>query len=969
MPRSAWLAVGVALGAAAGAIAGKGFGLAASASLTVVALVAAAIVIGQRWGGPRDRGPRGRRSRNVWSTRLVAVGVGLTAISLRLAVGASVASPSPTSLPEGSGPWTAVVISLGAPKSGAQLTTLRLGVGAGLTVAATLPRYPEIEPGDQIRVAGELRLPPDDDYGRFLDRTGVVATLNSRRLERLGQLAGPTWLLERLRRGSADALARALPEPEAGLAAGILIGLRDRIDRDLAAAFTTAGVSHIVAISGWNISIVAASIAALAGRFNRRRRAVLTVLAIVAYVAFAGASLSVLRAAVMTGVVLLARETGRAGRAAGALGWAAAVLLLADPANVTDAGFQLSTLATAGLLAWGTSLAKRLAGPEPGRLRAWLAESLGVSLAAQAATLPLIVIAFGRLSLVAPAVNLAVTPIVAPAMAAGALALLAGWLVAAGGPSAIATVAGLPAWGCLGLLVAGVRIGAGLPFASVTIGAPASFIAAGFFTAISLVVVQRHRLRDLWRGVGPWPAAGPWHGAGHDHTTSTADPSSRGSAARKRRTDPPTTSRGAALTAAALAVAVASLGLAWIHRPDGSTRITVLDVGQGDSILIQGSRGARLLIDGGPDPNRLLMELDEQLPPWDRRLDAIILTHPHEDHVAGLAMLLGRYRVGRVYEPGMLGPGPGYQAWSEALGRGGPSHGTLAAGDNPAVDNPQLRVLWPDPGAVPLRPPDTGTGINNVSVVLLGDVDGRRVLLAGDIEEAIDPQLLARGLPQVDFLKVAHHGSRTSSTDAFLNAVRPGVAVISAGTGNPYGHPAPATIARLVAHGARVFRTDLDGSVQVMIGAGRLTVHAAGGRAKAAALPGGAAIAARLVSTVFSRAAGSGFACGIAASRPQARADSTPPPLAGVPPSGLLYHRGDDGPRASGRRLAAPFPSPQPAIAASFASGRRSGRLAGRSNPGQWDRHRPPPLGGGRLAPRRRQGAPGIGSPPRAPPR
>ena len=129
--------------------------------------------------------------------------------------------------------------------------------------------------------------------------------------------------------GAGDALTRVLPEPEAGLAAGILIGLRDRVDRDLAAAFTTAGVSHVVAISGWNIAIVAAAVAAMAGRLGRRRRSVVTIVAIVAYVAFAGASASVVRAALMAGVVLLARETGRAGRAAAALGWAATILLVA----------------------------------------------------------------------------------------------------------------------------------------------------------------------------------------------------------------------------------------------------------------------------------------------------------------------------------------------------------------------------------------------------------------------------------------------------------------------------------------------------------------------------------------------------------------------------------------------------------------------------------------------------------------
>ena len=282
---------------------------------------------------------------------------------------------------------------------------------------------------------------------------------------------------------------------------------------------------------------------------------------------------------------------------------------------------------------------------------------------------------------------------------------------------------------------------------------------------------------------------------------------------------------------AALIVAVAVAGSVVAARPAASPRVSILDVGQGDAILVEGSRGGRLLIDGGPDPDRLLVALDRRIPPWDRRIDALILSHPHEDHVAGLALLLERYHVSRVFEPGMRGPGPGYAAWlRELAGPGAPIRLSLAAGDRLAVDEIDLNVLWPIRGQVPAVPPDGGTGINNVSVVLLGQVGPRRFLLMGDVEEGIDPSLLTEGLPHVDLLKVAHHGSRTATTQAFVDAVRPAVAVASAGAGNPYGHPARATLDRLAASGARVLRTDRDGSVVVGFEAAGMTVRTEGAR-------------------------------------------------------------------------------------------------------------------------------------------
>ena len=792
MPASGWAAIGaVAVALAADMV--------RAPALVLAALAAAALA------GLIRRGAR--RRAGLW------LAGGALVLAARLVV-LPAPAPRPTQAPEGSGPWAATVVSVGAVRDGQQVATLRLDLDPPVLVAATLPRYPEIQAATRLTVDGAVRAPPEGPYGDYLARTGVTGTLRSRTLEIVPGPATPGGALETVRRAAGDALAAAIPEPQAGLAAGIVVGLRDRVDRDLAADFTTVGASHVVAISGWNIAIVAATVAALAGGVARRRRAALLVIAIGVYVVFAGASPSVVRAAAMAGVVLLARESGRGGRAAAALGWAAVILLLADPRLVRDAGFQLSSLATAGILAWATPLDERLSRLGGGRLPGWLAESLAVSLAAQAATLPLVLATFGRLAIVSPAINLAVVPLVAPAMAACVVALVGGFVPVLGGPATVATLAGLPAWLLLALMCGIVEAGASLPFASATLEPPWTVVAAAATIGVPVGIIGARRLAR--QRAESAPRARP---ARIEPPLAGARPSA----------GPQPIPHATRLAVGAVVVSIVGLAVVVLHRPDGAVTITVLDVGQGDAILVEGGAGGRMLVDGGPDPDRLLIALDRRLPPWDRRLDLLVLTHPHEDHVAGLAMLLERYRVGRVVEPGMRGPGPGYAAWDALLGApGAPPRSELATGDRFRLDGIRFDVLWPDRGHVPAEPPDTGRAINDVSIVLLGSVAGRRFLLTGDVEDDVDPTLLARGLPPVDVLKVAHHGSGSASTPAFLEAVRPAVAIVSAGADNPYGHPARSTVDRLAATGARVLRTDTDGSVEVTIATEAIRVATSG---------------------------------------------------------------------------------------------------------------------------------------------
>jgi competence protein ComEC len=814
-----------------------------------------------------------------------AATAGASVVALRLVAGALQPALPPATLPTSLDDGAAEVLSISTPSGGAQRAVIRLeGADAGTTAIrlyASLPRYPEIVPGDRLAVSGSVRPPPDGTgFGDYLRRSGIAGTITSRTLERVPATEGPAAWLERRRRDAGEILARILPAPQAGLAAGILIGLRDQVDRDVATAFTAAGLTHIVAISGWNIAVVGGVLATLLRRTTRRRRSVATLAAIAAYALAAGAGASVVRAAVMASAVVGSRELGRPGTAAAALGLAVVAMLLVDPTVIGDAGFQLSVAATAGLLAWGTPLTEwlraRLAAPGTRvRAPAWLIDSLGVSLAAQASTLPLVLLDFGRVSLVSPLANLVAAPLVVPVMAASAAALVAGWpttfgLVGLPGSvlDLVALLVGSGGAVVLGPLVGVGRAAASVPGASVTLAPPATQALAAVVAlvvgvvaspgarrrAVSTVAALGHGVRPASRDASPqWPgstarrqipgtssqasgrppagrslgtvgqtpgrlAPGP---SPQPRLVAPVAPGAPGHAS-PRRTDSrvPLATRSGRLAVLLTAVAVAALVLVAAARPDGRLHVAVLDVGQGDAILVLGPSGGRILVDAGPDPDRLLTLLDARVPAWDRRIDLLVLTHPHEDHVAGAALLVRRYRVAKVAEPGMRGSGPGWSALVTALAAAGRSTERLAAGDRIDIDGATIAVLWPRRGTVPEAPAATGAGVNDVSIVLDVRFGNRRVLLMGDAEQEVDESLLAAGAisaagPRVDVLKVAHHGSGTASTAALLAAMRPSVAVISVGADNDYGHPARSTLERLTSAGARVFRTDQAGTVDV----------------------------------------------------------------------------------------------------------------------------------------------------------
>jgi competence protein ComEC len=235
-------------------------------------------------------------------------------------------------------------------------------------------------------------------------------------------------------------------------------------------------------------------------------------------------------------------------------------------------------------------------------------------------------------------------------------------------------------------------------------------------------------------------------------------------------------------------------------------RVTVLDVGQGDAILIETPQGHSVLVDGGPNGAALMQALGEALPSSERRIDLVVLTHGQDDHVAGLVEVLGRYEVAHVLEGRLGGETGAYRAWADAVAGEGAVRHTATPGQRIELGDAALEVLAPD-GIVG----DGDLNENSVVVRLVyGDVS---FLLTGDLAGDGEAALIDSGFDlRATVLKVGHHGSNTSTTEAFLDAVVPAVAVVSSGEGNPFGHPAPAMRLRLGE--VPLFRTDLNGNVR-----------------------------------------------------------------------------------------------------------------------------------------------------------
>jgi competence protein ComEC len=591
-------------------------------------------------------------------------------------------------------------------------------------------------------------------------------------------------------------LGAGVPDREAALARGFVLGADEGIDPATKEDFRRAGLAHLLAVSGQNVTLLALlAMPALAAFGIALRERLVWLLALIAvYVPLAGAGPSIQRAGVMGAAGLVATISGRRTPRLYALVLALGLTLAIDPGVAADVGWQLSFAAVGGIFALASPLrsaiARRLG---PGSLRHLLAEGGAVTIAATLATAPLIAFHFGRLSTTTLAANLLAMPAVAPAMwlgmASAAAAQIPGFPVEAlNWPASclLGYVAQIAAW-CAAPGWAELELELG----------PAGLVGAYLGIALSvfacLACSRRLRLRR---------AAD--RGRRRDHGYPPT--------ARRRRPSRPLV----ALLAVVLCVATA--GSVWDGGgagagvvPGAGLRVEVLDVGQGDAILLQPAAAPAILIDGGPPGDDLLGKLTEA---GVERLGAAVITHDQSDHAAGVEELLGRLPVARLVY-GRLAKAP--LAAAEAAGAT-----TLRLAQGAALRSGALtlRVLWPPPELLAQPPADP----NQAALVLLARWHDFTMLLSADAEaEAVplDPGPL-------DVLKVAHHGSDDAGLAELLDRARPRLAVISVGEGNTYGHPTAATIATLAARGVRTLRTDRDGDVLIDVGRRGFVVEAGG---------------------------------------------------------------------------------------------------------------------------------------------
>ncbi len=609
--------------------------------------------------------------------------------------------------------------------------------------------------GALIETSIELREPrgPSDgfDEREFLRRRGIHVVARGRDWDLIGRRGGIAGAADQIRRRLARSIAPGLTGERRAVLAGLVLGEEEGLSESLRDDFRASGLYHLLAVSGQNVAFVAGGVLVTAWLIGISRLVAEAgaLAAILAYVLAVGWQPSVVRAGVAGALASLAWLAARPRDRWYFLLLGAALLLAWNPYSLYEAGFQLSFAAVAAIFVFVPRIERVLEGyPVPGTL----ATVVSVSGACGLVTAPILLFQFGTV----PAYSVLSNALAAPAVGISfSLALLTALLDQVMPSGALAA-----AWvnGWLAAYVAScARVVGGLPGAQ--IGSTTAVAVAAAATAAFVGWLRLPR----WRRPGLVVVAG----------------------------------------VVALAAAAWQIRPQDVRPPPSGFRVTVLDVGQGDAILLEVREGAVLVDQGPPEA-----EVDDQLRRLGvRRIALAVLTHPQRDHVGGAAELLQHVRVDRILDPRIPAESPEESAaLAEADARRVPIS-VARAGLVFRLGRLRLRVLWP------ASDPPAGQDPNLFATVLLASYGSVDVLLTADAET---PVTLPLNPPAVEILKVAHHGSADEGLPRLLQLIDPEIAVISCGRKNEYGHPTASTIAALEAVGGLdLYRTDRDGSVVI----------------------------------------------------------------------------------------------------------------------------------------------------------
>lgn len=655
--------------------------------------------------------------------------------------------------------------------------------GVALVQAPLLREY---RYGDPVRVHGELHTPPEFEgfsYRDYLARQRIYSLIRYAQVDVTGERRGNPVrrLLLDFRDQAYSVINRLLSEPQASLLAGILLGIESGISPDLREAFNATGAAHVIAISGSNLAILAGVIQNVTRRFMKEHlSSLLTIAGVLVYALFVGGDPAVIRAAIMVTLGLVAARLGRQTWGFTSLAFAALLMTAINPYTLWDASFQLSFLATLGLILYveplqillEKGLSALLAAETARRIVGALSDAFVVTVAAQITTTPVMAYLFRQFSLVSLPVNFLIIPLQTPLMVLGGLAVLSALIV-----WPVGQVLAWGSWLFLSLTIWVVRLFARLPFASLDV------------ENLSVVAV--------------WGIYGVMFGLTFLAMQSDEQ--------RTRRAEWLRQAFGTKLLAGAGLVVAALLFVGAGSLPDGKLHITFVDAGSGTVTLIRTPGGRYILVGAEGSPRRILAALGDALPFWERRLDLVILTRPLSSRSGALLPVLERYQVGALVTDGSQGEGQLAAGLWTAI---------EAEGAAQVVAQPGMRISVGDDVTLTVLHASVGEPL--ALMLAYGEA---HFLLAGDLPPEGEASLLNSGFPlNATVLEVPAGGSGDAASEAFLAAVTPQIGVLALGSSDRV-IPDPQTLDRLEATGALLYRTDEQGTLEFVSDGQRLWIR------------------------------------------------------------------------------------------------------------------------------------------------